>query len=585
MKYKHNYKLYLNGLFLIVFLIASIKLIKKTAIYPYGDGLEYVLMTESFNNHFTPELKYSDIDNYIQYLEKNQIEIHKKDILTSIKDLYTKDVKLLDDRHGFFVDKNQQVYSYHFWVYSLLNTPVRKILGWFNLNISYTFVITNYLFLFLTLLLIFTRDSFNYRDRIVLSLFIIFSPIFWYLGWTHPEAFAGLMVFSSLVLFYDQKHYWAIFLMAITSTHFPPLFIPVLIMLIYKLRKDGVTFKNLFYGGITSFWVILPSLFYLYHYSIPNLIIAKNFISTDYVSLNRLHSFLFDWNQGMILGLPLVLFMSIFLFVYRIIKRKFKVIDMVFASVFLMAYFYLQMGNWSHGMSVVNRYVVWNAAIIIFYSIYLLSKIENIKVKYVLFTILFIPQVLSVYYFSDIKHIHWKSSEHNKIALWFFDNYPHWYNPDPHIFQVRTSKANLSYTDSVIVYNKPDSTINKMMVYKGQSIYQLEYRGVNKQKIDSFLMNKKYYNDWIYINKKELDELGYIQENDTLINYIENKNNLILREKIKNHILSSPSYIELIEQKAKDWDLPFEEVLEMDIEYLIKVEKEKIFLNKKDDVN
>ena len=49
--------------------------------------------------------------------------------------------------------------------------------------------------------------------------------------------------------------------------------------------------------------------------------------------------------------------------------------------------------------------------------------------------------------------------------------------------------------------------------------------------------------------------------------------------------MSSPSYIELIEQKANDWNLPFDEVLEMDIKYLIKVEKEKIFLNKKDDVN
>ena len=581
MKYKHNYKLYLNGLFLIVFLVCSVKLIKKTAVYPYGDGIEYILMTESFRNHFTPELKQSDIDKYIQYLEKRQVEIYKKDVLSSIKDLYIKDIKLLDDRHGFFVDKNQKVYSYHFWVYSLVNTPVRIVLEWFRLNITYTFVISNYIFLLLTIILIFTRKTIEYFNKIIISLFIIISPIFWYLGWPHPEAFAGLMVFSSLILFYDEKRYLAIFLMAVTSMHFPPLFIPVLIMLIYVLKLNGLTLKNLIYSGISSCWVVVPSLFYLYHYSIPNLIISKNFISSDYVTLNRLHSFLFDWNQGMILGLPLILFVSFILFISRVIKRKFDIIDMTFISVFLMGYFYLQMGNWSHGMSVVNRYVVWNSVIILFYVIFLSIKIQNLKLKYGLLSVLLITQTISIYYFSDIKKIHWKSSEHNQIALWFFNNYPHLYNPDPHIFQVRTSKANLSYTDSVIVYNKPDSTITKMMVYKGNSIYQLEYRGVKKEKINAFLKNKKYYNDWIYLNKEELDDLGYNQANDTLINYIENSNNQIIREKIKNHILSSPSYIELIEKKAKEWNKPFEEVLEMDVDYLIKVEREKIFLNKK----
>lgn len=77
MKYKHNYKLYLNGLFLIVFLVCSVKLIKKKAVYPYGEGMEYVLMTKSFRNHLTPELKNENINKYIQYLENNVCQKNK----------------------------------------------------------------------------------------------------------------------------------------------------------------------------------------------------------------------------------------------------------------------------------------------------------------------------------------------------------------------------------------------------------------------------------------------------------------------------------------------------------------------------
>lgn len=571
-----KYQKYITITIFLIFLGSATFIIKNTAIYPYGDGVDYIIQTESFYNHLSPDLKIEDIENYQLFNKKYKAEFYKEEAYENLKGLFVPNVKFFDQRYGHFVAKNGEIYCYHFWLYSLVNLPMRALLGVLNLDITYTFIITNYLLLFFGLIVIFTSKNLVYTNKIWTSLFLLFSPIAWYLHWPHPEVFASVLVFSSLILFFDKKPYWAMFLLSLASAHFPPLFIPVTIMLIYTLKEEKINIRSLSLSFFSCFFVILPTIFYYYHYSIPNLIIEAGYISTKYITLNRLHSFFFDLNQGMILALPIVLIFAFYFFIRRVINRKIQVLDFLFFSVFFMSYFYLQMGNWNHGMSVVNRYVIWNAMFILFYFMKLSFEYTS-RIKGSILFILLSSQILTVIYFINIKSINWESEQHNKITAWILDNYPEWYNPEPHIFQVRTSKGNLSYTDSVITYNTPDSTITKMMIYKGNHIQQLISRGITQHNIDRFLSNNEYYLDWIYVNKSDLDEMGYIQENDTLINYIEQSSSLIRRKELIEHILSNTPYVKLIEEKAKQWNVSFDEALELDINYVLNEEKNKIY--------
>ncbi len=576
---KANQK-YLTLFFVITLIVGAVFSIKNTAIYSYGDGVEYILMTESFNNHLSPELKEKDINKYISFINKYKSDFLNEDVFLDIKQLFSHKNKLLENRSGFYVSKNGKIYSYHFWLYSFVNLPIRWCLGALHLDITYTFIITNYLLLFFAIFIVFRSKNLNYFDKIWVTLFLILSPIYWYLHWSHPEVFSSTLVFSSLVLFFDKKNYWAILLMSMASTHFPPLFIPTAFMLIYTLIQRGLTIKNLFLGAVSSSFVIIPSLFYLYNFSVPNLIIKGGFISTNYVTLNRLHNFFFDVNQGMILGLPLVLIVCIILLIYRIVKLKFSIIDGLLLSVLLMSYFYMQMANWNHGMSVVNRYVIWNAMFVLFYFIWF-AKDFRIRQKMVLFFMALLTQASCIYYFSNNKIIQWDYGKHNEIAVWLLNNHPEWYNPEPHIFISRTNRFNLSHTDSVIVYSRPDSTIMKLMVYKGSPINQLIQRGIKKDVLADFMKDKTYYNGCLYINKKDLNLMGYIQHKDTLISSIEKQNDDLIREEIRQHIMRSKSYQNLIKKKAIERSISFEQAMNDDINYLLYVERSKLYKNDK----
>jgi uncharacterized protein (DUF342 family) len=100
----------------------------------------------------------------------------------------------------------------------------------------------------------------------------------------------------------------------------------------------------------------------------------------------------------------------------------------------------------------------------------------------------------------------------------------------------------------------------KLMVFENGAVNQLITRGINEEKLASFLQNKSY-------------------QQDTLIPLIEKNNTIVLRERIKAHILASEPYKELIQKKAIEQSVSFEKALENDVNYLIYVERERLYIN------
>lgn len=67
----------------------------------YGDGREYMLMTESFQNHFSPQLLKDDIVKATEDY-KFEFELNRDDG---------------EYPFGFFTSNTDKTYSYHFWLY------------------------------------------------------------------------------------------------------------------------------------------------------------------------------------------------------------------------------------------------------------------------------------------------------------------------------------------------------------------------------------------------------------------------------------------------------------------------------------
>jgi len=129
---KSNDKLFICLLiFYALFLFSYLYVVKPLIT---GDGHEYLGMTISFFNHLSPELQEKDI------ILRNYVE--------NINGIYF-NTKL--DYSGYYESLNGAYYSWHFWLYSLLNLPAFSLLHSLGMNELRCFQITNSILLLISL--------------------------------------------------------------------------------------------------------------------------------------------------------------------------------------------------------------------------------------------------------------------------------------------------------------------------------------------------------------------------------------------------------------------------------------------------
>ncbi len=581
--------------FLLVFLYFSLKYFPG---YPHGDAPEYILTTEAFINHASPNITEHDVESYIGLNSKK----YKEDVYLGIKETFKKPNSFKDGNYGFFLSNSGKVYSYHFWFYSLLNVPARYFIKLLDANIHITFILTNVILACIVLGIIFSTVSITTSQKIILGLLFFSSPHVFYVGWAHPDFFAGCFVFISLFFFHHKKFYPSLLCMSIPAMQFPPLFIPSFAILIWILISNKLSLKSIVLSALCSVFIVFPPIFYYLNFGVFNIIVNQGFIDINNVNWTRFKSFFFDLNQGMIVGIPIILIIvslhfsvKIFSLIYSFIKNGIrKSYNLLISNIALkyyyigifcvlsMGYFYLQMVNWDHEMSIVNRYVSWNAPFFIFYFFNITLNIRNILIKYALFLTAVWMQFYIFYSNYDKNNIWWGyNNKHSQIAQYLLDNHPHLYNPEPSIFIRRHSKANISTTDSVLVHTNKNKIITKMMVWEKGGINQLLYRGIAKEKLELFKPTLKYYLGWAYINKNDLDILGYIQENDTLIPFIENKKFTHRYHELLEKYHANPGWQEQMKKKAEEWNLPLEKVLHDDLIWVLQEEDKMYYEQKK----
>lgn len=567
---KNKLRLSLMALLLILG-VARVFTEKKP--YPEGDAISYTLMTEAFYNHYTPEVRVSDCESFKQaYSKKNRWENNDKAVnYDSVENFIAqKDLSPLDSRYAFFVDKNGHKYSAYFWFYSLVNLPVRWVCAARPFNPILVFHITNLLLIVITCFVFLSTSKFSVGDAGIFSLLFFYSSNYWYFCWPHPEVFTVCFVALGLWMAAHEKWYTAIFLTAMASLQSQPLVLLVLALCLITLSRKGWTLKHAGKAALSACIVLLPSVFYLFHFGTPDLIAYQGALQLKYISFTRIRGFFFDLNQGMILALPLVLLLYLYFYfrkLYRIKTAETKWDLWLFPVMILIVCTLSAIDNWNHGQAIVNRYVTFVGAIVLLHFFLLVTEFQTTKtIKYRIFGAALFAQVLTVLYHQKFNHYDWSTNKPKPLSNWVLAHFPSFYNPDPVIFNTRYGQGlEMDPAVSPTYFIKSDGEITKFLVHRDY-LANLEAYGFSNDQVDSIAPHLHYHNDWAYITVSDKFRPGL--SNEELKEMDEDRR---VEEEIKV-IRETPAWYLFVKKKAQEQGVDEETALRYDAAYTLRIQ-------------
>ncbi|MEI2395818.1 hypothetical protein [Paenibacillus phytohabitans] len=415
-----NLNYFKNKFSFLVFFIFSLILLTVSLVKPpvlTGDGKEYLSMSISFNNHFSFDLQLQDIQ------EKNLVQ--QKNNISTPEEL---------DHAGFFQALNGNWYSYHFWFYSLVNVPVYNILHILHLNELASFQITNSILLIFLMLKLIKSKLFKDFDKSLLILISIVGPVLFYLNWTHPELFSYTFLFLAVLYFLERNYKGSMLFISLASLQNPAISVIALSLLLYELFQmkfrifnNKKIFIDFLVLGMISSINIIPYIFYYVYFGKFSLISSTGFSSLDLISFNKVWSLFFDLNFGLVIYVPVLLF----LFLYACIKLE-KLALITFIILIMISLVNATQLNWNSGMMYINRYAVWYIPLLILGLLPLVRNLSNkgkviLAISYLLTTGLVTGYFLKQGDFGNY-------TKFGPVAKWVINNVPVLYNPNPEIF-------------------------------------------------------------------------------------------------------------------------------------------------------
>lgn len=566
-----NNKIAIITLILILGL-SILKIAQEEKIYATGDAVEYTIMTEAFYNHFSPDVRSGDFDSFKKaYKKKNNWgENNKAQIYDDArKFIKAPNHKKFDYSFAFFADGKGKNYSCHFFVYSLFNLPVRlmcKIIGFNPLLVAQ---ITNILLILISCFFFFKYSIFKKIETAVFIVLFFYSTNYWYLAWQHTEVFTVCFATAGFWLFIYGKKYIGVFLVSIAALQNQPVAIIVGALVLITLFSNKFTIKNIVKLGCASFLVLVPSVFYYFHFGVTNLIKFQGVMSFDYVTFTRVFGFFFDINQGVILALPFILFLYLYFIIKKIIliKTEANKWELFIPLALIIAVSVAAMlDNWNHGQAVVNRYVTYIGAIILVHTFYMIMQVSNLRTKKILLIISIVTQIITIYYHQSLSKFDWSTDNPKPISKWVLNHFPGLYNPDPVIFISRYFEKN-TITEPAIspaYYMNPTGEITKLLVHD-KYLNNLEKFGLSKTQIDSLRPNLKYINHWAYIT---VDKQFRKSLSADIIKIRDNERKLKTQiEKIKN----TPDWYKKVQDQAQKEGISEEDALQKNAAFILGI--------------
>lgn len=572
-KFFQNKNLLIRILVLVVigFLYVSRSLNDFDTPFVEGDGQEYVLTTEAICNHLTPDVRASDVESFKAKFDK--VYGWDKYYLRETQDYQIEAFKR--DNHpfkgnigGLYFAKDKSWYSQHFFLYSYINAPAYLLFS--KSNPIRPFYFMNAILVLLACYFILFKTPFSLINSVLAALCFCFSSAYWYLNWEHTEILSMSLVTISLIVFFNKRNFASLVIMALACMQTQPLNLLFGFMSLMVLLSNGLNVKNLVKVFATGLITLIPSLFYFLKFDTTNIIKDAGFLDTMYITFNRVSGFFFDFNQGMILTIPLILLVYVIVIAKKyitIIKNR-RVDDLsVFIPFVLIAITAAvsTMGNWNHGMAIINRYASWMSCVVIIHLFYMINEWKHEIGKLVLYNYFFCTQCITTLYHQQFNEFDWSSGFNTPLAKWAYTYHPGLYNPDPVIFAGRL-RIQLSEENSPIIYFR-NRAPKKIMVHR-KHINKLRDYGVTEASLERIKNDISYNYDWGYIN------MLYFKTSLSNEQIYGIKRKLKV-DAVKEKILGSKIWSDQIREKAAHWGKTFEEAVDIDAEFMVSEDERK----------
>ncbi|MDR3300430.1 MAG: hypothetical protein LBU43_10680 [Candidatus Accumulibacter sp.] len=293
---------------LFAILVISAKPAKTPSIQ--ADGFEYFMMTHALIERLSPSVKCSEAQAIAEDARNTSISSQLKEELPRL--CYLNDHPEPGFKIPWFVGVDEEIYSWHFWIYSLTVVPFMLITMTMGLGDTTAFLLANLAFSGLALAAIFLLYPASLLRRMIIAFFFLCVGTVYYTPFAHPEVFtASLLLIGILFLRKNHIKIAAIFI-AVAGQQNPPL----LLLLPIVFLMDFFQLKTGHFDGWKKFilsWIGLSLVaamairFSLYQFGVLNPISAVGWADIHLISLDRVLALYFDPNTGGFSVVPMLL--------------------------------------------------------------------------------------------------------------------------------------------------------------------------------------------------------------------------------------------------------------------------------------
>jgi hypothetical protein len=401
----------------------------------YGDGFEYLGMTISMSNHGTSELRDTDITERRELVTQHSNNGWN---LPAIK-----------DHEGYFLARNGNEYSYHFWLYSALCVPFFIILKTLGANPLNVFMAVNIILILFLFWWIIYRARLDSKSRIWLIIFSLISPVLLYIPWSHPEVFIYIFLLIGLIEVVYGNIALGSLLIAISSTQGQPVAIIAGAALVYqfwqfKTKRLPLNPSNIALTLAAAFILILPYAFYWLNFGRFSLIAggSESAASLQAITFSKIVSLFLDPNFGFIIYVPLLLVALVLL----LIKRKpLAIMGLIFLIAF--ATISATQKNWNSGMTYINRYAIWVMPVLIVATLGYFGQLNPKRLKIFIIVLLVTTGITTSVCL--MKQQQGNCDHFGPVARVVLAIAPSIYNPPFEVFAERTMEREGTFSDQL----------------------------------------------------------------------------------------------------------------------------------------
>lgn len=407
----------------------------------HGDGLEYFSMIIAFCNHFSPELTANDISQTMY--------------LSGVANW---------NLVGFFADFAGNLYSYHFFLYSLLGVLVYIPMNIFGFDIKYIFLALNYIIMFFSICYINYCSELPIRKKYLVIFMFVVNPAILYLRWSHPEIMIYSFFYLSVLSLYEGKLSRATLWAALASLQAAILAVVAFGCFLCVCRKYDIKghFSQYVLSGISCIIALVPYLFYYLHYGVFSLLSKCGAANIYNISFSKIYSIFFDLNFGLIVYVPIL----IFVLVYKIYRKDQWSICMGIMALILVIASSVQ-SNWNPGVEYIHRYAIWIMPAIVFP---LLSLTFN--KKSILVILLYLCTTVPVIGYCTVVRDGCNHIKIQPLAKYAILVAPNFYNPYKEILVDRAIGEERGF-EGRIIFEDSNQEIRKMMIVSKQECVYL----------------------------------------------------------------------------------------------------------------